>query len=197
MTKLPVTGAFRVTAVFGQKGAYWAAGHKGIDLVADDRRIFSTCTGIVRTIAYDADGWGQYIVVEDGEGLRHYFCHLVRGSAKVKVGQRVTPLTVLGEMGATGNVTGLHLHYELRRQKVSIDPAAWLGIPNRVGSYHSKNYEVSDMDSKNQSPIPAWAKAAVEEVIKKGLMTPDANGDFRPNDPLTRAEMAVILTRLQ
>jgi hypothetical protein len=197
MTKLPITGPFRVTAIYGQQGAYWAAGHKGIDLVAEDRRIFSTCEGIVRTIAFDSDGWGQYVMIEDADGLRHYFCHMVKGSVKVGLGQKVTPLTVLGEMGATGNVSGLHLHYELRRGSVVLNPAEWLGIPNRVGNYQSSDYEVSDMIFKDQAEIPAWAKEAVEKAAEKGWMVGDENGNFRPNDPISRAEMAVVLSRLQ
>ncbi len=196
MTHLPITGAFRVTAIYGQQGTYWANGHKGIDLVADDHRIYSTCEGVVKTVAFDADGWGQYIVVEDQEGLRHHFCHLVRGSAKVKVGQVVNPLTVIGTMGATGNVTGLHLHYELRKGSAVLDPAAWLGIPNRVGNYHSSDFEVKEMLYKDQAEIPAWAKEAVEKVTEKGWMEGDTEGNFRPNAPITRAEMAVILSRL-
>lgn len=197
MTKLPVTGAFRVTAIYGQKGSYWSAGHKGIDLVAGDLRIFSTCNGTVKTIGYDADGWGQYVVVNDAEGLSHYFCHLVRNSVKVKVGQKVTPLTVLGTMGATGNVTGAHLHYELRRGNVVQNPAAWLGIPNKVGSYQSSDYEEKPMIYKDWETIPEWAKDAVKEAKEKGWMEGDAAGNFNPNTPITRAEIAVILGRLK
>ena len=196
MTNLPVTGPFRITATYGQQGRYWAAGHKGIDLVAEDLRIFSTCEGTVRTVAFDADGWGQYVTVEDTEGLYHYFCHMVRGSVKVAIGQKVTPLTVLGTMGATGNVTGLHLHYELRRGSTVLDPAAWLGIPNAGGSYSSSDFEVSNMTYKDEASIPAWAKDAVKTVTEKGWMEGDTAGNFRPNDPVTRAEMAVILSRL-
>ncbi|MBQ7034266.1 MAG: peptidoglycan DD-metalloendopeptidase family protein [Clostridia bacterium] len=199
MTRLPITGPFRVTAVYGQQGTYWKSGHKGIDLVADDHRIYSTCEGTVRTVAFDADGLGQYIAVDDQEGQRHYFCHLVKGSAKVKVGQKVTPLTVIGTMGATGNVTGLHLHYELRRGSQVLDPAAWLGIPNRVGSYHSNDFQIKEekpMAYRDEASIPEWAKDAVKEATEKGLMKGDDEGNFRPNDPITRAEMAVLLSRL-
>lgn len=197
MTNLPITGPFRVTAVFGQKGSYWANGHKGIDLVADDRRIFSSCDGTVKTVAFDEGGFGQYVVVEDAQGRRHYFCHMVRGSVLVKAGQKVDRLTVLGTMGATGNVTGLHLHYELRQGSDVLNPAEWLGIPNQVGSYHSKDFEVKEMAYKDDAEIPAWAKAAVDQVTADGLMQGDTNGNFRPNDPVTRAELAVVLARLK
>ena len=101
MTNLPITGAFSVTAIYGQTGPYWTNGHKGIDLVASDRRIFSTCNGKVRLVSFDETGWGQYVSIEGDEGYRHIFCHLVKGSVTVKAGDRVTPLTVLGTMGAT------------------------------------------------------------------------------------------------
>lgn len=198
MTRLPVTGSFSVTAVYGQQGQYWAKGHQGIDLVAQDRRVFATCYGTVRVVAYDESGWGQYLSIGDEQGRRHIFCHLVRGSVTVKPGQQVTPETVIGTMGATGNVTGVHLHYQLQQGEAVIDPAAYLGIPNRIGSYHSGDFEeVDEMDYKDANAIPAWAKEAVKSVTDKGLMLGDDNGNFRPNDPVTRAELAVVLSRIK
>ncbi len=197
MTKLPITGAFRITAVYGQQGKYWKSGHKGIDFAADNRRIYSTCEGTVRQIAYDDDGWGQYVSIEDEQGLRHIFCHMVKGSVTVKVGDRVNPLSVIGTMGATGNVTGIHLHYQLQRGNTVLDPTTYLGIPNRIGNYHSKDFaEVETLVYKDADQIPAWAKDAVQEVTEKGLMLGDDQGYFKPNQPLTRAELAVVLTRL-
>lgn len=198
MTKLPITGPFSVTAVYGQQGNYWKNGHKGIDFVAADRRVFCTCNGKVRKVNYDAEGWGEYVSVADAEGRWHIFCHLVRGSVTVKVGDTVTPLTVLGTMGATGNVTGVHLHYQLQNGQTVIDPTPYLGVPNRVGNYHSKDFEeVDEMAYKDEAQIPAWAKAAVDAAAEKGLMKGDDDGNFRPNDPVTRAELAVVLNRLK
>lgn len=197
MTKLPITGAFTITAIYGQKGSYWKNGHKGIDFAAADRRIYSTCVGTVRVVAFDSDGWGQYVSIDDNEGRRHIFCHMVRGSVKVKVGDAVTPLTVIGTMGATGNVTGIHLHYQLQKGSTVLDPTTYLGIPNRIGNYHSKDYtEVEEMAYKDADKIPAWAKDAVQEVTEKGLMLGDDLGNFNPDQPVTRAELAVALSRL-
>lgn len=198
MTLLPVTGPFSVTAVYGQKGQYWKNGHQGIDLVAEDHRVYATCNGTVRLVAYDAAGWGQYVSIGDGEGRRHIFCHLERGSVTVKAGDSVTPLTVIGTMGATGNVTGLHLHYQLQQGTTVIDPAAYLGIPNKIGQYHSKNFgEVKEMAYQDEAKIPAWAKEAVEKVTAKGWMVGDDQGKFNPDAPVTRAELAVVLSRIQ
>ncbi len=198
MTNLPVSGPFLVTATYGQQGSFWKNGHQGIDLVAENRNVYATCDGVVRVVAYDEDGWGQYVSVGDEQGRRHLFCHLVQGSVRVKPGDRVTRLTVLGTMGASGNVTGTHLHYQLQEGETVVDPTLWLGIPNRVGTYHSKDYELKEDEPmfQDEAQIPAWAKEAVEEAAEKGLMVGDPDGKFRPNDPITRAELAVILSRL-
>ena len=197
MTKLPVTGAFNITATYLQKGSYWKNGHQGIDFTAPDHRVYATCNGTVRLVAYDEGGWGQYVSIGDDSGRRHIFCHLVKGSVKVKAGQKVTPLTVIGTMGATGNVTGLHLHYQLQQGENVIDPCAYLGIPNKIGSYISKDFEeVENMTFKDEKDIPAWAADAVKKVSDKGLMLGDDQGNFRPNDPITRAEMAILIARM-
>ena len=197
MTLLPVTGPFQVTAVYGQTGTYWKKGHQGIDLVAPDRRIFATCRGTVRKVAFDEGGWGQYVSVGDEAGRRHLFCHLVKGSVTVREGEPVTPLTVLGTMGETGNVTGIHLHFQLQEGERVIDPTPYLGIPNRIGSYNSNDFQEADeMTYQDQASIPLWAKDAVETVTKKGWMQGDEQGNFNPNAPVTRAELAVVLMRL-
>ncbi|MEG0873537.1 MAG: M23 family metallopeptidase [Clostridia bacterium] len=43
-------------------------------------------------------------------------------------------------MGATGNVTGPHTHYEIRKDNNHIDPTPYMGIPNMEGKYEAKNY---------------------------------------------------------
>ena len=50
-------------------------------------------------------------------------------------------------MGKTGNTSGLHLHFEIRTRQnkydVTMDPAIYMKIPNKVGIYNSRNYEVN------------------------------------------------------
>ena len=195
MTRLPVTGAFRVTATYGQTGSYWANGHQGIDLTAEDSRVFATCYGTVRLVAFDKNGWGRYVSVGDEQGQRHIFCHLQEGSVTVKAGDAVTPLTVLGRMGATGKATGTHLHYQLQQGETVKNPATYLGIPNKVGSYRSADY--SALAFRDAASVPQWAEKAVLEAVEQGLMLGDAEGTFRPNEPVTRAELAVVLQRLK
>ena len=53
------------------------------------------------------------------------------------------------------------------------------------------------MAYKDDAAIPDWARDAVGTVTDKGLMVGDDQGNFNPNEPVTRAELAVILARLQ
>lgn len=57
-------------------------------------------------------GYGNCVVIEDYNSHAHVYAHL--HSINVKKGQTATRKTVLGTQGATGNVTGSHLHYEIR-----------------------------------------------------------------------------------
>ena len=200
MTNLPVVGQFSITAVYGQSGKYWKNGHQGIDIVADDHQVYATCDGIVRVVAYDDAGWGQYVSIGDDQGRRHIFCHLQKGSVKVKAGQSVNRTTVIGIMGATGNVSGLHLHYQLQNGSVVIDPTSYLGVPNKVGKYHSEQYQISkgasNLNFVDEDKIAAWAKSDVKKVTDAGIMKGDDQKYFRPNDPVTRQELAVVIARI-
>ena len=149
MTNLPLTGEFRVTCEFARKNTdtlKWKAGfHTGIDMVGDDT-IYATCNGIVTRRGYD-NAYGNFIVIRnDDDGKYHWFCHLSK--INKNTGSKVTRTTVIGIMGATGNVTGKHLHFEIRNQNNTygdvINPADYMGIPNQVGTYNSKNYPVKE-----------------------------------------------------
>ena len=66
MTNLPFSGEFRVTCIYGKKGNLWTSGyHKGIDLVCSNRKIYSTCDGIVRSVGWDQNGLGRYVRIQE------------------------------------------------------------------------------------------------------------------------------------
>lgn len=203
ITNLPITGRFYITAIYGQEGSSWQNGHKGIDFVSDNINIYSTCDGVVRKVAYDAFGWGQYVSIGDANGQRHIFCHLQKGSVSVKEGEKVNRNTIIGKMGATGNVTGPHLHFQLQQGENVIDPTPYLGVPNKKGTYNSKDYDIDGdkimtaNEYKDKKQIPDWAYEAVNKATEKGWMQGDNKGRFRPNEAITRAELAVVLARLK
>lgn len=61
-------------------------------------------------------GFGYHVMIVhliNGKPYVSVYAHMVKDSIQVKVGQRVAAGTVLGKMGATGDVTGKHLHFEI------------------------------------------------------------------------------------
>lgn len=160
MTNLPLTGIFTITAHFKKvKAGLWPTlgYHTGIDFTGSDN-IYATCDGVVDS-TNNSNAYGNYIIIkEDGINRYHYFAHL--SSFKVSTGDRVNRETIIGIMGSTGQVTGKHLHYEIRNQKVLrddtlINPAEYCGIPNVEGTYNSANYQITPPE-----PIPNMMYAA-------------------------------------
>ncbi len=192
MTNLPVSGNFKITAAYGETGSMWSNGHKGIDFIASNTNVYCTCDGTVRVVGNDPDGWGRYVSVGDSKGRRHIFCHLAEGSILVSAGERINRKTIIGKMGDTGNVTGVHLHYQLNdANNQPINPSSYLGISNVRGNYSSTDFKVyADYDS-----ISDYAKDAVDYVTQKGIMQGDGT-NFNPRSYITRQDMAVIIKRI-
>ena len=117
-------------------------GHNGLDIVGDDSTdVLCPVSGTVKSSTMITDKndptweWGNYVRVDDADGNRLFFCHMA--SRAVSVGQKVNPGDRLGVMGNTGYSFGAHTHFEVRKSdgKTTLDPAAYLGIPNAKGSY--------------------------------------------------------------
>jgi murein DD-endopeptidase MepM/ murein hydrolase activator NlpD len=75
-------------------------------------------------------GYGTIVEIDHGQGVKTLYAHLSR--TDVAVGDMVASGTLLGAMGTTGNVTGSHLHFEVRVGDKPVDPEDWLPPrPNR------------------------------------------------------------------
>lgn len=103
---------------FGPRGVRF---HEGIDLVTSfGTEVIAAGPGRVTWAGPRAGGWGTLVTLAHGRGVRTMYAHL--SVADVKVGQWVAGGTVLGRVGATGNATGPHLHFEVRVGNAAIDP---------------------------------------------------------------------------
>ena len=184
-TKICFTGDFKVTCEYGRKGTAWASGmHQGIDLVGiTNKKVYSICNGVVERAGYDKGGFGNYVrIKEDGTENRIYLAHLEK--IYVKVGQKVTYTTVVGLMGATGNATGPHTHVEIRKFQNGVaisklNPATYMGIPNKVGTYNSANYQIKTI-----------SKPAEQTQVLKTLAR---NTNLR-EEPNTKSKATLYLT---
>jgi len=96
------------------------AGHTALDIaVPVGTPIKTTMDGRVVHAGWNTQGYGNLVIVENG-AYRTYYAHL--SSIPVSVGDTVNAGTTIGLSGNTGNSTGPHLHYEIRKNKVAIDP---------------------------------------------------------------------------
>lgn len=111
----------RVTSHFNEdRGTYR---HRGIDYGA--RRgspIFSVAPGVVTQAGW-VRGYGYVVYVRHPNGLETRYAHMAPPGPAVRRGQRVNGGQFLGPINSTGNSTGDHLHFEVRRAGQPMDPA--------------------------------------------------------------------------
>jgi len=121
---LPVT-EYRLTGRFGESSSLWHHAHTGLDFAAPaGTPVRSVVTGKVVKAAYDGR-YGNKTVVRLRTGTEIWYCH--QQQFNVEVGDRVVAGEVIGAVGSTGNVTGPHLHLEVRPgEDRPVDPATWL-----------------------------------------------------------------------
>lgn len=93
--------------------------HSGTDIAAPGgTNVKAVQGGVVATSAYAPSSYGEYVVINHGNGISTLYAHMQRGSRKVKEGDIVSQGQVLGLVGSTGSSTGNHLHLELRKNGV-------------------------------------------------------------------------------
>lgn len=116
----PYDGIKPITSKYGYRPRF-KRNHKGVDIkVYTSDTIRSSFNGVVRVVKYDANGYGNFVVVRHPNGLEtvygHMSKHLCKVNDKVKAGDP------LGLGGNTGRSFGSHLHFETRVVGVAIDP---------------------------------------------------------------------------
>ena len=103
---------------FGPRGEGW---HSGIDLPAPmGTPVYAARSGRVVWAGWREGGWGLLVIVAHGHGERTMYAHLSR--IDVRVGVWVGQGVRVGLIGASGDATGPHLHFEVRIRNASIDP---------------------------------------------------------------------------
>jgi murein DD-endopeptidase MepM/ murein hydrolase activator NlpD len=121
------TSSYTLTSTFGQAGPYWSSGyHTGLDFAAPSGTLIKAVhSGTITQAGWDGSyGYKTVLTLDDGTEI--WYAH--QSSISVSVGQKVATGDVIGRVGATGNVTGAHLHLEVHPDGSTsgIDPAAWL-----------------------------------------------------------------------
>ncbi|MFD5699804.1 M23 family metallopeptidase [Streptomyces lasiicapitis] len=122
---LPVS-SYTLTSHFGDSGSMWSSGqHTGLDFAAPSGTpLKAVHSGTVKESGW-AGAYGYRTILELEDGTEIWYAH--QSSVSVSAGQKVTTGEVIGRVGATGNVTGAHLHMEVHTSGgANVDPLAWL-----------------------------------------------------------------------
>ena len=111
-------------AMTGVSQGFYAM-HPGIDITAPlGSAIHPLSDGVVDSVDNFTEGYGRNVVVKQHNGLVSLYAHM--GKIVVEEGQKVTRQTMLGEVGLTGRTTGPHLHLEIRKNGLPVNPLPYL-----------------------------------------------------------------------
>tara|TARA_R110002020_G_scaffold95937_3_gene229969 strand:- start:8723 stop:10039 length:1317 start_codon:yes stop_codon:yes gene_type:complete len=129
----PVKDSFRFTSQFGFRRDPKTGGrrmHSGVDFAAGmGTPLYATADGVV-THAGWGSGYGRLVKIQHEFGIETRYAHMSK--MRVKVGQRVSRGDRIGDMGASGRVTGVHLHYEVRVGGKAVNPMIYIKAANDV-----------------------------------------------------------------
>jgi murein DD-endopeptidase MepM/ murein hydrolase activator NlpD len=148
----PVKGT--VSSEFGWR---WGRLHSGIDIRARRGTPIVAPMGGRVAFASRSGGYGKLIIIDHGAFTTVYaHCHEI----KVRTGQRIESGKVIGTVGSTGNASGSHLHFEVRRRgSKPVDPLAYLAprdsIAGRKPGNQARSLMLGDARTGPRSPRAA------------------------------------------
>ena len=115
---------YALTARFGECSSHWANCHTGLDFSAGIGVPIRAIMGGRVTWTTWGGAYGNLTKIQHPNGVQSWYAH--QSSRRVRVGDTVKSGQVIGTVGATGNVTGPHLHFEVRLNGSPVDPDRWL-----------------------------------------------------------------------
>lgn len=172
--------------------------HKGIDLTCWKgwsalSGIAAAWDGVVKTAYDNVEGFsksesrGNYVIIDHGNGLETHYYHLAHGSITVSAGDTVTAGQQIGYMGSTGYSTGAHLHFQIEKDNIPIDPQPYI-TGEESPEMNNEQYNLDNTPSE-------WSADALDWAVNNGIIYGDENGNFRLREYCTREQMLVFLYR--
>lgn len=123
----PVT-SYRLTSPFGMRDhpiLGYPRMHNGVDMACPAMTpIYASRSGVVSVAAYQADGAGNYVQLNHGDGYRSIYMHMTYYT--VSVGQYVQQGQIIGYVGNTGLSKGDHLHFGISYNGTYVNPMEYL-----------------------------------------------------------------------
>ena len=192
-SKLTVTSAFG-SRTYTYQGRQISDYHKGIDLIGGSE-IVAFDDGVVTAISNKGEQYGNpcYVRIKHNSGWYTLYYHLKSGSVCVSVGQSVKRGQKIGIMGATGQATGIHLHFQIDKgsSSTSINPYDYVFNGKELGGTAPKksNEEIANEvingnwgngeDRKRALTNAGYDYAAVQAIVNAKLgVTPKPSGRY-------------------
>ncbi|MDQ7018458.1 MAG: peptidoglycan DD-metalloendopeptidase family protein [Robiginitomaculum sp.] len=155
LMKTPIKGA-RISSGFGRRMhpvLGYTRKHKGTDFAAvTGTPIMAAGNGVIeRASRYGS--YGNYVRIRHSNGYKTAYAHMSKYGRGIRKGRRVTQGQIIGYVGATGRVTGAHLHYEVLKNGRQVNPMT-VKVPT------------GRKLKANELKLFAKEKARIDELIK-------------------------------
>ena len=144
--------------------------HTGIDFpVAAGTPVGAAGVGVTEFAGRNSGGYGKLVVVRHRLGYTTWYAHL--SLITTRAGEQVTGGTRLGYVGSTGRATGPHLHFELRKNAVPIDPVPYLlqAVATRSARSAGSGGGVAARACPIRAPLLKYRRAPLDACRAKNL----------------------------
>jgi murein DD-endopeptidase MepM/ murein hydrolase activator NlpD len=148
---------------------------------------------------------GHSVIVQStvmGKKVTWTYFHMVKGSIKVKVGQKITAGTIIGKMGMTGFATGKHLHWEIWAGHIKAQPMA--GFHNGKGYYDPMTFckavmafEASHAEADKETPEDAPVTVAPSHSVSDIPTVKTPTNPVVVKEPVKAAAAKLVKTPLE
>lgn len=199
----PVPG-YPISTPYGKRGSYWSCNedshgngiHTGVDYAAPSgTKVVAARDGTVQHSNHGSAFGSHQVDIPNG-GTRDFYAHMrsrVANGTKVKAGDKI------GEVGAEGNVTGPHLHFE----RHNVNSGGW-SCAVVVNPQPSIDYKKDDEDMPLNSEDKNWIENQIEKSQQKVIermntLMGDVVGNPKPDNPdntvMAKTALSMLLDR--
>lgn len=184
----------RVSSYYGPRDLFGRSFHHGIDYATPIGSPIYANKELTVTFAGSQTGYGNVVYARDNVGTEYRFGHLDSIPAETKVGSTLAPGTKIAYTGNTGDSTGAHLHYEVRRGGKSVDPLTTIDPSTGKPYENNATFEPGKPSMRNStaSPAPGYAPKGTVDVpqtrsLNAGKPAPQENQSPAETARLNRA----------